>query len=61
VAPGYVSAQLILTAHGPFEVKQPLMLVSSAANYLELLKVLLNNGTGTNGAQILKPETVKQM
>ena len=37
------------------------MLVSSAANCLELLKVLLNNGTGTNGAQILKPETVKQM
>jgi hypothetical protein len=35
--------------------------VASAANYLELLKILLNGGAGTNGAQILKPETVKLM
>ena len=35
--------------------------VSTAADYLELLKVLLHEGKGTNGAQILKPETVKQM
>jgi len=44
-----------------FKTLTSLTPVSSAADYLELLKVLLNDGTGTNGAQILKPETIKQM
>jgi len=30
-------------------------------DYLQILVALLNGGTGANGAQILKPETVKEM
>lgn len=34
---------------------------ASVESYLKVIQILINQGKGANGAQILKPETVKEM